>query len=101
MNLKENVGLNRTSDNALDNQVQVTKKVSVDSVTTNAKIGLRKMKIQFPKNLIIAHLNINSIRNIFDSISFMIENNVAILLISETRLDDSFPSGQFNICGFK
>ena len=50
--------------------------------------------------LIIAHLNINSLRNKFDSLSFMIENNVDILLISETKLDDSFPSGQFKICGF-
>ena len=30
----------------------------------------------------------------------MIENNADILLISETKLDDSFPSGQFKICGF-
>ena len=30
----------------------------------------------------------------------MIENNVDILLISETKLDDSFPSGQFKIRGF-
>ena len=50
----------------------MTKKVSVDSVITNAKIVLRKIKIQFPEKLIIAHLNINSIRNKFDSLSFMI-----------------------------
>ena len=50
----------------------MTKKVSVDSVVTNAKIVLRKIKIQFPEKLIIAHLNINSIRNKFDSLSFMI-----------------------------
>ena len=73
---------------------------SVDSVITNAKIGLRKMKIQFPDKLIIAHLNINSIRNKFDSLSFMVENNADILLISDTKLDDSFPSSQFKICGF-
>ena len=30
----------------------------------------------------------------------MVENNADILLISETKLDDSFPSGQFTICGF-
>ena len=84
----------------LNNQGQVTKKVSVDSVITNAKIGVRRMKIQFPDKLIIAHLNINSIRNKFDSLSFMIENNVDILLISETKLDNLFPSSQFNICGF-
>ena len=73
---------------------------SVDSVITNAKIGLRKMKIKFPDKLIIAHLNINSIRNKFDSLSFIVENNAEILLISETKQDDSFPSGQFKICGF-
>ena len=58
------------------------------------------MKIQFPDKLIIAHLNINSIRNKFDSLSFIVENNADILLISETKLDDSFPSGQFKIHGF-
>ena len=73
---------------------------SVDSVITNAKIGLRKMKIQFPDKLTIAHLNINCIRNKVDSLSFMVENNADILLISGTKLDDSFPSGQFKICGF-
>ena len=30
----------------------------------------------------------------------MIENNADIPLISEIKLDDSFPSGQFKICGF-
>ena len=58
------------------------------------------MKIQFPEKLIIPHLNINSIKNKFDSFSFVIENNVDILLNSETKLNDSFPSGQFKICGF-
>ena len=73
---------------------------SAISVITNTKIGLREMKIQFPDKLIIAHLNINSIRNKFNSLSFMVENNADILHISETKLDDSFPSGQFKICGF-
>ena len=59
------------------------------------------MKIQFPDELIIAHLNINSIRKKFDFLSFMVENNTGILLMSETKLDDSFPSGQFKTCGFK
>ena len=102
---KENVCLIRKNDKALHNQVQVkwvkwVKMGSVDSVITNAKIGVRKIKIQFLDKLIIAHLNINSIRNKFDSLSFMVENNAEILLISENKLDDSFPSGQFKICGF-
>ena len=41
---KENACLIRENDKALNNQVQVPKLDSVDSVITNAKIGLRKMK---------------------------------------------------------
>ena len=46
------------------------------------------MKVQFQAKTIIAHLKINSIRNKFDSLSFMIENNADILLILENKLDD-------------
>ena len=50
--------------------------------------------------MVIAHLNINSIRTKFDTLSFMIENNTETLLISATKLGDSFPSDQFKICKF-
>ena len=66
----------------------------------NAKIGLRKMKIQLRGKLIITHLDINSVRNKFHFLSFMIENNLYILLISGTNLYDSFSSGEFKICEF-
>ena len=49
---------------------------------------------------IIAQLNINSLRNKFDSFSQMVKDNVDILLISETKIDSSFPTAQFNINGF-
>ena len=78
--------------------MQVPKKGSVDPVIDNAKIGLRKIKFQFPGKLITAHLNINSTTSKSESLSFIVENNVEMLLISETKLDDSFPSGQFKIC---
>ena len=38
--------------------MQVPKKGSVVSVITNAKLGLKKMKIQFPEKLIIVHLSV-------------------------------------------
>ena len=60
---KENVCIIRKNNKALNNQMQGLKLGSVDLVLTNAKIGLRKMKIQFPDKLMITHLNINSIRN--------------------------------------
>ena len=48
----------------------------------------------------MGHLNINSIRNNFDALSLMVKKNVDILMISETKLDDSFPTAQFLLHGF-
>ena len=49
---------------------------------------------------IISQLNKNSIRNKFKFLEKDICANLDILLISETKLDDSFPSAQFLLDGF-
>ena len=49
----------------------------------------------------MGHLNINSIRNKFDALSLIVKNNVDILIISETKQDDSFPTVQFLLHGFR
>ena len=48
----------------------------------------------------MGHLNINSVRNKFEALTCIIENNIDLLLISETKLDDSFPTAQFQMNGF-
>ena len=50
--------------------------------------------------IVFAHLNINSLRSKFDLLTDLIMGNVDVLVISETKLDDSFPAGQFKIPGF-
>ena len=55
------------------------------------------MKLNCP---IIAQLNINSIRNKFQFLEKEVCANLDVLLISETKLDDSFPSAQFLLDGF-
>ena len=52
------------------------------------------------KNLIIGHLNINSVRNKFEMIAEIIRD-FDILLISESKLDSTFPNAQFKITSFK
>ena len=44
------------------------------------------MQIQCLKNIIV--LNINSIRNKFDALFFIIDTNIGLLLVSQTKLDD-------------
>merc|ERR1712062_294993 len=50
---------------------------------------------------IIAHLNINSLRNKFDALVHIINGNVDILVIVETKLGQTFPDNQFRVVGFK
>ena len=45
-------------------------------------------------------MNINSIRNKFDTLTYIIGNNIEIILISEKKTDDTFPADQFFIKGF-
>ena len=58
------------------------------------------MKIQWPEKITVVHLNINLIRNKFDALFFFIDTKIDILLISETKLNDSFASAQFRSKGF-
>ena len=46
--------------------------------------------------LLFAHININSIRNKFDQVLAGIKNNIDVLMISETKLDSTFPKMQFH-----
>ena len=63
----------------------------------DAKSRLKEMKAQLSDKLILGHLNINSIQNKFEALKFIIDNNIDIFLISETKLDDSFSTAQFLI----
>ena len=50
--------------------------------------------------LIFAHLNINWIRNKFDSLADISKDNIDILMISEAKVNDCFPDGQFFVDSF-
>ena len=50
--------------------------------------------------LIIAHLNVNSLRNKLEFLKDQIQDNTDILMITETKIDASFPIGQFLLNGY-
>ena len=50
--------------------------------------------------VIIGNININSFPAKFDQVKEVILKNVDILVITETKLDDTFPLGQFYVEGF-
>ena len=61
--------------------------------------GIKDLRNQNPFRVIIGHININSIRNKFEPLVSFINNNLDILMISETKIDDIFPDPQFLIEG--
>ena len=61
---------------------------------------LLNTRLKNPTRLIFAHLNINSLRNKFEFLKDKISSYLDIFLISETKLDSSFPTSQFCINGF-
>ena len=62
--------------------------------------GINDLRNQNPFRVIIGHININSIRNKFEPLASFINNNLDILMISKTKIDDTFSDSQFLIKGF-
>ena len=62
---------------------------------------LTKLRSEHPKNVLLGHLNINSVRNKFESTNELIRNNFDIFIITESKLDSSFPDSQFHVPGYR
>ena len=62
---------------------------------------LNDLRLIYINKLVICHLNINLLSNKFDQLKLIIKNKVDILVITETKLDSSFPDSQFFIDGFR
>ena len=62
--------------------------------------SLKEVRLKNLNRIVLAHLNINSLRNKFDALVEQVSGNVDVLVLSETKIDESFPEGQFKIPGF-
>ena len=66
----------------------------------NFKYYLSSLRRKNLNRVILAQLKINSIRNKFDLLAKGIKGMVDVLMVSETKIDETFPSRQFYIEGF-
>ena len=57
--------------------------------------------IQNTKNVTMGALNVNSLSNKRRAAEDMITNNIDICLLSDTKIDESFPNQQYNISIYK
>ena len=59
--------------------------------------SIRQLKLSNPHKIILGHLNINSLRNKFESIADVIQGTFVIFLLSESKIDESLPDKQFRL----
>ena len=62
--------------------------------------GINDPRKRNSSSVIIGHIDINCVRNKFEPLVSFINNNHDILMISETKIDDTFSDSQFLIKGF-
>ena len=74
--------------------------VSVSEDMDDPKSILEELKQKNIERPVIAHLNINSISSKFEPLMSLVKDNVDFLVITESKIDDTFPLGQFQIEGF-
>ena len=74
----------------------------LEGSTFHTNSYLDNLRMKYPRNFFMAHLNINSIRHKFYEIYDMLNGNrIDIFGTSETKINASFTNAQFNIPGFK
>ena len=61
---------------------------------------LKRIKLQNRSDHSIGHLNINSMRNKFESLKFLKSSTIDTLVVAETKLDCSFTASQFTMEDF-
>ena len=79
-----------------------TRQVSLQSneiKTGDPRVILKTLTTKNSEGFIIGHLNINFIENKFTSLVSLVKDKLDIFMVSETKIDDSFPETQFIIEG--
>ena len=80
-------------NNGLDEQDNTNNK-------NDPRLVLNEIRAKNVDRPIIACININFLENKFEPLKSIIKDNVDILLVSETKLDNTFPLNQFEIEGY-
>ena len=63
-------------------------------------MGSQKTSCNYRKNVIIGNISINSISGKFDQLKCLISNHVDILVLTETKLGETFTTSSFLIDDF-
>ena len=70
--------------------------ISDEKILYSLSSSLKALKTKNSKRLLFGNLNIIAINNKFEQLKYIIKNNIDVLIVIETKLDSSFPNGQFS-----
>ena len=89
-----------TSNNSKARNMREPVSINTIKANYNFKTKLKDIRIANLNRIDISHININSIRNKFELLAEAVTGNADILIVTETKIDESFPTSQFIIPGF-
>ena len=72
----------------------------MDQNEVNPANILKNLRVKNINRLIVGHLNINSIVRKFEDLKAIIDSNIDILVLTETKLDESYNTHMFDIEGY-
>ena len=82
------------------NLVNQTSNKSINVTSPDLLFEIKKARIRNPNKTIIGNLNINSLPNKFEQLKNIVMQHIDILVLTETKLDDTFPTAQFLVNDF-
>ena len=83
----------------LENNCSAVNKNDINK-NDNSCNTLQKLRVNNPLRIIAGQLNISSIRNKFDALCSIFKQKINILLVSATKIDDTFPVAEFCVQGY-
>ena len=83
-------------DSRLNNEESGSKFSLANKKRIDAKTILKSICQKKKNKSVVAHININSLRNKFELLFHQVKGIIDVLMISETKIDDSFPLGNFH-----
>ena len=66
----------------------------------NPNFLLQNLRAKNIDRIILGHLNINFVETKFETLVPLVKDKLDIFLITETKIDESFPPAQFTITGY-
>ena len=95
--------LSENTSNFHDQKSVTYEFLTLDKVATEeeaVKASLGSLKLINVNRLIFGQININSIKNRFELVFSFVSNNIDVLLISETKINNTFCLSQFCVPGY-